>query len=390
MHELRFRNMKLAALVLPLALAACSGGGAPGPVPEPLAVVPPPGFASDTVLVVSSEETAGSLAMLSVETATGELGYLPGSPADVGVRIGDVETLAADPARRRVFFGSNVSGRIAVVELDAAGAPVPVAGSPFAAERTQVSRIEVAPSGGAIYVGYHGEQLLSRYDVDAAGALTLAQSVSTAPSGFVETMLRVGDVLYVGFRDSSDVVGYRLDGDAFATDGAGAPVVVADVAVNPRPDHLIELGGRLYCSLSADGSIDAFTIEADGSLTRLPGAPYDYPGLGAFELMAASPGGDRIAVGAETPSATVALFAIAPDGSLAPTGSPLVVHGRKGGPEGIVYSADGRFLFLCDHVGQGLYVLEVVGDEVSFAPTPRYDLPGRQIHVLRLELAVSP
>jgi 6-phosphogluconolactonase (cycloisomerase 2 family) len=382
--------MRRAGLIVTFVLAACSGADLQ-PVYEPRAIVPPPGFASGTVLVVSSEETASSLAVLSVDTATGELGQLPGSPADVGVRIGDAETLAADPARRRIFFGSNVTGRIAVVELDAAGAPVPVAGSPFVAERPQVSLIQVAPSGGTIYVGYHEEQLLSRYDVDAAGALALAQSVSTAPSGFVETMLRVGDVLYVGFRDSSNVVGYRLDGDdAFATDAAGAPVVVADVPVNRRPDHLMESGGRLYCSLSPDGSIDAFTIESGGALTRLPAAPYRYPGLGAFELMTASPLGDVIAVGAETPSATLALFGVAPDGSLAPAGSPLVVHGRKGGPEGIVFSEDGRLLYLCDHVGQGLYVLEVQGHQVSFAPTPRYDLPDQQIHVLRLDLTVAP
>ena len=369
-------------LAVALLCAACSSGDL-NPVALPPAITPQMGLASNSVLVVSSESTASSIAVLSVDTATGEVGHLPGSPVDVGVTIGDVETLAADPARRRVFFGGN--GQIAVFELDATGMPVPVLGSPFPAERSGVSVIKVAPAGDTIYVGYHGQSLLSRYDVDAAGALTLAQSLSTGASSHVETMLLVGSVLYVGFMNSSNIVGFELDGQ-----GAFTSNVVDDVATNTRPDFLLTLGGRLYCSLANDGSIDAFTIEADGTLTRLAGAPYKFPGIGAYELIAVQPGGARIAVGAETPSAAVGLYTVNADGTLTPAGAPLFLHERKGGPEGLVFSADGRFLYVCDHVGQGLYVFEVTGDVVDFAPVPRYELPGRQIDVLRLDLAVNP
>jgi len=370
-----------------VAIAFGCSSDAGGPVALPVALAPLAPFASDTLLVVSSEDTSESLAVLALDTATGEVGLLPDSPASLGVTVGDAETLAADPARRRVFFGSNKGDGIAVVDLDGAGRPVPVTGSPFASESTGVSVIQAAPTGDLIYVGYHATNLLSRYSVSAGGSLTLEQSITTDTNGHVETMLLVDDVLYVGFESSSRIVGYRLDGTgAFAA----GPQVVADVLTNARPDYLRRIGDKLYCSLAADGSVDAFAIEADGSLTRLAGAPYAYPGIGAFELIAVQPGGARIAVGAETPSAAIGVYLVNPDGSLAPAGEPLILHERKGGPEGMAFSADGRFLFVCDHVGIGLYVLELSGDLLEFSPTPRYRLPGRQIDILRLDLPAIP
>jgi len=364
-------------------VAGCSGGG--GPVDDPPAVAPGAGFASGTILVVASEGTDRSLAVLSLDTATGEAGILPGSPADLGIAITDAESLAADPPRRRVFFGSNLDGRIAVFDLDAAGRVVPAPGSPFLVERPGVGAIQVSPDGASIYVGYQGGTILSRYAVDAMGSLTLAQSIPAGGGSYVETMLLLGDVLYVGFQTSSDIKGFELDAQ-----GAFTGTLVADVPTNARPDYLRALGATLYCSLATDGSVDAFAIAADGSLARLAGAPYRFPGITQFELIAIEPGGARIAVGAEKPTASLGLFTVNGDGSLAPAGDVFVLHDRKGGPEKLDFSADGRFLYLCDHVGEGLYVLDVVGDTPRFAAVPRYDLPGRQVDLLRFELPVAP
>jgi hypothetical protein len=51
--------------------------------------------------------------------------------------------------------------------------------------------------------------------------------------------------------------------------------------------------------------------------------------------------------GAEAPTAAVALYAVNADGSLTPissnppSGDPLVLHDRRGGPEGITFSPAG-------------------------------------------------
>jgi len=382
--------MRAWTLLTIAALAVGCSDAEPGPVAFPPAIAPGAAFASTSILVVSSEETGENLAVLALDLATGELGQLPGSPANVGVGITDVESLAADPARRRVFFGSNLNGAIAVCDLDANGVPDSVSGSPFAAEHPGVSVVKPSPAGNMIYVGYHAQSTLSRYDVAADGTLTLAQSIPAGPSSHVETMLLIGDVLYVGFEQGSNIIGYRLDANgAFQTDGQGSPTIVTNTTTNARPDYLATTNGRLYCSLANDGSVDAFTIEADGSLTRIAGAPYTFPGITQFELIAVQPGGAHIAVGAEKPSAAVGLYTVNGDGSLTPAGEPLVVHERAGGPEGMAFSADGRFLYVCDHIGQGLYVFEISGSQIMFAATPRYALPGKQIDVIRLDIAVG-
>ena len=83
-------------------------------------------------------------------------------------------------------------------------------------------------------------------------------------------------------------------------------------------------------------------------------------------------------------------YTVNSDGTLTPAGDALILHDHKGGLEGMFFSADGSFLFVCDHIGQGLYVFEITGSTIGFAATPRYELPSRQIDVLRLDVAVSP
>ena len=330
MHSKLIRRGLCGALLL----AACSSSD--GPVADPPAVDPFAAFASDQIFVVATELTAQSFHVLSHDTADGRLGLLPGSPADVGIRIGDVETLAADPNLRRVFFGSNVSGEVASVTLSASGSPEPAPGSPFAAQHVGISVVKASATGSSLYVGYQNESTLTRMAVAADGSLSVAQSVSAAPQSHVETMLRVEDVLYVGFKNGSRIVGYRLDGDAFVVLPDGTPEVVTDVAVNERPDYLVVSGTTLYASLADDGSVDAFSIEGDGALTRLAGAPYAFPGITQFELIAIQPGGNLLAVGAEKPTAAMALYTIETDGSLTPRGVPFILHERIGGPGGTI------------------------------------------------------
>ena len=383
------RCLALTGLVTLTALATGCSEDDPIAFDGPLPIVPAQGFASGTVFVVSSEGTAESLAALSMDTNTGRLGMLPGSPFDPGIVIGDVETLASDPSRRRVFFGGD-GGALGVFDIDTIGRLIQVTGSPFAAERGTPSVIKTSPTGDMIYVGHHSESIISRYTVDGAGNLALAQTISTAPASHVETMLQIGDVLYVGFLNNSQIVGYQLDSTGvFTVDGMLNPITVANVTTNVRPDYLNAIGDKLYISLANDGSIDAFQIETNGDLTRLAGAPYKFPGIGLYELIAVRPGGTHIAVGAELPP-TVALYSVNGDGSLTPSGQPVTLHSGQGGPEGMAFSADGRFLYVCDHIGGGLYAFEITNDVLGFAPEARYELPGGQIDVLRLDIDVTP
>ena len=83
-------------------------------------------------------------------------------------------------------------------------------------------------------------------------------------------------------------------------------------------------------------------------------------------------------------------YALRYDRSLTPEAQPLRLSGEVGGPEGMAFTADGRFLYVCDHIVGGLFVIDV-GDGTLHLSTPgRIDLPGKQIDVVRMDIAVIP
>ena len=84
------------------------------------------------------------------------------------------------------------------------------------------------------------------------------------------------------------------------------------------------------------------------------------------------------------------LYAIEADGSLTATGAPQLLHPFTGGPEGMEWSPDGRFLYVADHAAPGLFVLELRGGALAPAAVPRYRLPGRQIDVKLFARQVTP
>ncbi len=387
------RGSWLAALLLAVAAAAgCrdSSRGAPFPAPGGLLASP---VSATSVLIVTSEGTPLSIALLGLDPATGLLTLDDDSPRDIGAPIGDVETLAFDPARRRIFMGSDQAGRIAVVTVTAQGRLDPVPGSPFLAERARPSSLTLSADATVLWVGYELEFVISAYAVDPASGAITPIAGSPFPTGagpnvgtHVEHIMRSGDLLFAACRDTSNICLLRID----AATGALAPTGTA-VTTNVRPDYLREIGDRLYCSLSGDGSVDAFDVDrAAPTLTRLAGAPYKFPGIGIYEHIEVHPGGALIAVGSELPAA-VALYAVNPaDGTLAPTGAALVLHPGQGGPEGMEWSPDGRFLYVASHVNEpGVYAFELAGGALQPASPARYVLPGRQIDLLLAPLPIS-
>jgi len=341
-----------------------------------------PGFASNTVLIVTSEGTPRTLAILSVDVVSGRLGLMPGSPADVGAPVNDVETLAVDTLRRRVIVGSSLTGVIAVVSIAADGSIAPVAGSPFAAERAAPSVCFL--NGDVLYVGYEGDSVISQYAVDpATGALSTLAPTLTIAGTHVESIARSGDFLFVGCNTTSNIVTLAIDPATGVLSTTGLAI-----ATNVRPDYLRVLGSRLYGSLSADGTVDAFDINpATGALTRLAGAPYPYPGLGIYEHIEVQPGGQFVAVGSELPPAA-ALYAVNADGSLSPSGTAQVMPGTQGGPEGMEFTPDGRFLYVANHIESGIYVFPV-GTGTLGAPR-RWRLEGAQIDLALVGMSVAP
>ena len=364
-----------------------SGGNDPG--------VPPGGpLASDTILVSVSQATGQSLSIYGVDTATGGLGTMAGSPADVGVPAGPAASIALDVANRRLFVASDLASTIAVTSIDAHGAPVPAAGSPFATESSGPSAIGLGPNSATLYVGYSGGSSISEYAVDAtSGALTkLAGSpVSLGGGRGPASFARLGDLLFVACKDTSNIRTIRIAGDGSVSASGQLTATLT------HPIDLKILGSRLYASLcdcdGNKGSIDVFDINATaGTITRIPGAPFQFAGLDGFPHLAIHPSGTTLAVSIRTPP-QIALFGINADGSVVPQGSqPL--HTGNGGPQTLAWSADGQFLYVADNSDTagtaGIYVLELVSGALRASTPLRYTVPGGPVGIAVGKVSVAP
>ena len=118
---------------------------------------------------------------------------------------------------------------------------------------------------------------------------------------------------------------------------------------------------------SADNVVSGFAAHADGCLDRIPGSPWATGGISApgLALIAAprtgiAARGDRL-YALNRGSDDVAAFAVGADGSLtALAGSPFDTGGRA--PEGMILSADGRWLFVTHRDDRRLTTLQISPD----------------------------
>lgn len=375
-------------VLITLALCSCSDSSSSrnsirGAVPG--GVAPGPGFPSQVTMTVSSRNTARTLSLLSVNQSTGELGLLPGGPVDVGTPIADVETLAVDAFNRRVFLASNLNGMISVSDIDLAGTPSPIVGSPFPSESAEPTVLSLGPNRDVLYVGYAKENFISLLTVNTTtGAIGAPVAPAVVINGRgIETMKQLGDLLYVFCNETSNILCLRIEANGTLTN---LPV---NVSLPSRPDFADFIGNRLYVS-TGGSEFEGFNLDpSTGDLTRIQGSPWVFPGLDRYELIRAHPSGDFIAVGAEEP-ANVGLLAVnSTDGTLSLV-NVLGLTNNIGGPEGIFWEPLGRFLYVCDHIGEGIFVFELVNGRLQPATTPRYRLPGGQIDMDISALTVTP
>lgn len=336
-------------------------------------------------MTVSSRNTAGTLSLLSINQTTGELGLLPGFPQDVGTPIADAETLAVDAFNRRVYLASNLNGKISVSDIDLAGRATPIAGSPFDSDAISPTVLSLGPNRDVLYVGYADENFISILSVDpATGAIGAPLSAPLVINGrSIETMKPLGDLLYVFCRDSSNILCFRIEPSGLLT------TLPVNVTLPSRPDFADFIGNRLYVS-TAGSEFEGFDLDPNtGDLTRIAGSPWVFPGLDRYELIRAHPSGNFIAAGAEDP-ANVGLLEVNPtDGTLTLV-NVLNLTSNIGGPEGIFWEPSGRFLYVADHIGEGLFVFELVNGRLQPAATPRYRLPGGQIDIDISAMSVNP
>lgn len=209
----------------------------------------------------------------AINSATGTLSAVPGSPIAVG---GSPRKLVAD--RNGAFlYAINQSANVVQVYAinQTTGALSEAPGSPYPTGKTPLA-IAIDPAGSFAYVANYNEHDISVYAIDpVTGAL---RAIPGSP--FVAQITNCGVTIdpLDRFAFVANAVGTFGTLSTFAIDSSGAlsEVTGSPVSAGSSPcSSAVDPTGRFVFAANVNSSnVSGYSIDATGALTALPGAPF--------------------------------------------------------------------------------------------------------------------
>ena len=210
---------------------------------------------SATITMTNSSQGSDSISGYAVDSATGALTLLPGSPFPAGLLP---TSLVVDPSNKFVYVANQGSNTISAYAVNSTtGALTPVTGSPFPAGTTPHS-IAIDPSGKFIYVANEGSNNVSAYTIDTeTGALT-AMGGSPYTTGSTPVWVTIDPVGHFVYVLDSDLIAPSWATSAYTYDtttGALTPIPSAKfdtmwgpiaATFDPSGKFLFEIGHFAY------------------------------------------------------------------------------------------------------------------------------------------------
>src|SRR5215469_2863592 len=301
----------------------------------------------------------GAMAGYSINSATGALTPVPGSPYTLG---GLVSSVATDPTgsflyvTRAKYLNPSYSNNIAVFRIDpTTGALTEISGSPFAVASCPLS-IAIHSSGKFAYIGSGDPPGITVYNINSTtGALTTQQQLGNSQYQVGLATDPTGKFLYSangpeGLWQPPVVFGYSIDlNSGILTSLPGSPFS----ADGNTPSWItIHPSGRFaYAADSssglASGDLSGYALDSSGALTTVPGSPFP---VGQYPVSAAIDASGTFAYVANQQSSSISSFRInASTGSLTPLPA-ITVAGA-----GFTYLAvdcTGKFLYSAGWAGR--------------------------------------
>jgi 6-phosphogluconolactonase len=309
---------------------------------------------------------AGSISAYSIDSQTGSLLAVPGSPfANPAIPW----SIAVDPKGRFAYVANRGDNTISAYAIDGTtGTLTPVPGSPFkqdpAASGDLPVSVAVDPAGKFVFVANYNSQTVRVYQLDQnTGALTQAPGspfqAGLSPQSVTADL--TGQFVYVanGYHNGNGTVSaYSVDQSTGSlTPVPGSPFSVPmDQSKSgfPAPGtmpcsvtvHTTNTGQALHVADSFQADIWEYLIDGTtGALALSPASPFSVPG-GPYSVKADSHGQFIYASNQYPtyPSGSVAGYTIdAVTGSLtAVSGSPFLA-GQV--PVGLAVDSEGQFVY---------------------------------------------
>jgi 6-phosphogluconolactonase len=312
-------------------------------------------LAPNGLFAFSASDNGTKIHAFTINQTSGQLTEVAGSPFITGFVTGSsYPDIAVDPQSAHLYLASAGDGEVAGFSINqTTGVLTALAGSPYPAGTNAGGIPAFSPSGNFLYVvdqnttggGVFG------YSINATtGALTAIPG-SPFAAGSDPTWISFtpnGNFAYASNTGSSTITAYSVN----ATTGALTPLSpTSTFATDENPEDLTidSSGTHIYVPMesgTAAGAVDVFTINSDGTLTKVTGSPYpvgigprfvDIDPTGRFAYVSSAGTGGTGVYGFSIDSTTGALTALS--GSPYPTGSE---------PQFITVDPSGQFGYTAD------------------------------------------
>lgn len=315
----------------------------------------------------------------------GSLTPLPGSPfpaggAGTGAAIGSQGALQQTSDGRHLLAVDAGSNQVSVLKI-APGGGLSLVGSPVSSGGTMP--VSIAVHQGLVYVANaSGTPNFTGFTISPTGALTpLAGSAVTFPPGSLPGDVlfnATGAVLAGTLIDSSQIVTFTVRPGGLLTPAPGSPFPAQ--ATGPfgsefRPTN----PGQLFVSNAHAGanlgSVSAFSVAADGTLTSIGASPFADLQTAPCWVEITRNGRFLFTVNTAVPS--ISSYAISPGGSLRLLGSTVFNFPTGLAPQDARLSPDGKILYVVGTGARKVSGFGVRGGSLTELPSSPTSLPAR-------------
>jgi 6-phosphogluconolactonase (cycloisomerase 2 family) len=230
-----------------------------GSIPSGMAALP-----NGNLLYVA--DASGSIAAFAVDSTTGALKEIHGSPFKAGAN----SQLVIDPSGKYLYASDDAfSGGVLAFSIGAGGRLTRVPGSPFLIPGKTVSNYQpfgIADTGKYVYTALSATNQIAGFSVNAeTGVLTPLPSLFSTGNG-PGPLAWSGNFLYTVNQLDGTISGYSIDGDSGAlTTVPGSPFGTDGALIT------IDFTGK-YLYLSMERGVQGFNIDpTTGALSQGPG-----------------------------------------------------------------------------------------------------------------------
>ncbi|MHA7154310.1 lactonase family protein [Arthrobacter sp. TMN-50] len=294
---------------------------------------------SDRLLYAALATTPPTVRLLAIDASTGDL--VPRGDAEL---VAGMAYLAVDPSGGHLLGASYTDHLVSVMSLDDDGGMRPDTES-SAAPGKHAHAVVTSPDGRIVYATALGDDLIAWWPVDSiSGALGDGGQVAT-PAGSGPRHLRFspsGETLYALHEMSGEIAAYARDPETGA--------LTEEQRISSITPSLNLVPGRVRDGSGPEPAADA---------------------IWCAELQV-SPNG-RFLYSTERSSSTIAVVAVAPDGTL----SLVDTTATQAQPRGMNIDPTGEFLLAVGELSDQLTVYRIDPESGSLHDSGRYDCsPG--------------